>query len=68
MSQIVHLLVKNTIHPDGAIHALFVKDNVMPHLVTQKAGLDDVICFFKEDRNTVQTLDSGINLPIIVTA
>ena len=32
---------------------IFVKDDVMPDLVTKKTWLDDVICFFEEGRNTV---------------
>ena len=65
MSLIVHLLMENSVYANRAAFSLFIKDYVIPDLVSQKAGLDDVICFFEEDRNTVQTLDSGINLPII---
>ena len=65
MSLIVHLLVENTIYAYGTILTFFVKDDVMPDLVTKKTRLDDVICFFEEGRNSVQALDSGVNLSII---
>ena len=65
VSLIVHLFVENTIYPDGAILVLLIKDNMMSDLKTQESRLDDIIVFLKENRQTVQSLDSGINLPII---
>ena len=65
MSLIVHSLVENTIYANGAILTFFVKDDMMPDLVSQKTVLDDVICFFEEYRYVVQTLDGGVNLSII---
>ena len=38
---------------------------MVPNFITQESSLDDIIVFFKESRQTVQSLDSGINLPII---
>lgn len=65
MSLIVHLLVKNTVYAYGAILDLFVEDDVVPNLVTQKTGIDDVICFFEKYRYAVQSLDGCIYLSII---
>lgn len=65
MSLIVHLLVKDTINPDGAIFMLFIENNMVPNLATKEPGLDDIIIYFKESRQTVQPLNSGIYLPII---
>lgn len=65
MSLIVHLLVENTVYAYGAILTFLIENDVMPDLVTKKTWLDDVICLFEKGRNTVQTLDSGINLSII---
>ena len=36
MSWKIHLLVENTIYANGAIVALFVKDDVMPYLKSPK--------------------------------
>ena len=49
MSLIVHLLVENTIYPDGAIFVLFVENDVMPNLETKEPGFYDIISLFKED-------------------
>ena len=45
---IIHLLMENTICANGTISALFVEDNAMPNLVSQKTRLYDIICFFEE--------------------
>lgn len=65
MSLIVHLLVENTIHPDGTILVLFIENNMMPDLETKEPGLYDIIFLFKENRQIIQSLKSGIYLPII---
>ncbi len=57
---IIHLLLENMICANGTISALFVEDNVMPNLVSQKMRLYDIICFFEEYRYAVPTLDSAI--------
>jgi hypothetical protein len=65
MSLIVHLLVDNTIYANGTILVLFIENNMTPDLETKEPGLDDIIIYFKESRQTVQPLNSGIYLPII---
>ena len=65
MSLIVHLLVENTIHPDGTILVLFIENNMMPDLETKEPRFDDIISLFKENRQIVQSLNSAIYLPII---
>ena len=65
MSLIVHFLVQNTIYPDGAVFVLLIENDMMPNLKTKEPGLYDIIFLFKENRQTVQPLDSGIYLPII---
>jgi hypothetical protein len=62
---IVHLLVEDTIHADGTILVLFIENNMMPNLETKEPGLYDIIFLFKENRQIVQPLYSGVNLPII---
>ena len=42
-----------------------VENDVMPDLETKEPGFYDIISPFKEDRQIVQPLDSGVNLPII---
>ena len=46
MPLVVHLLVENSIHPDGAIFVLFVENNVMPDLETKEPGYYDIISLF----------------------
>ena len=65
MSLIVHLFVENTIHPDGTIFVLLIENDMMPDLETKEPGFYDIISLFKEDRQTVQSLYSGVNLSII---
>ena len=65
VSLIVHLFVKNTIYAYRTVIPLFVEDNVMPDLETKEPGLYDIIFLFKEDRQTVQSLNRAIYLPII---
>ena len=65
MSLIVHLLVENTIHPDRTILMFLIENDVMPDLVTKEPGPYDIVFLFKENRQTVQSLYSGVNLPII---
>jgi len=65
MSLIVHFLVKDTINRDGSVLVLFIENNMVPDLKSQEPRLDDIIFFFKEGRQTVQSLNSSINLPII---
>ena len=38
---------------------------MVPDLKAKESRLDDSIIYFKESRQTVQSLNSGINLPII---
>ena len=57
--------MENTIHPDGTILVLLIENNMMPDLETKEPGFYDIISLFKEDRQIVQPLDSGVNLPII---
>ena len=38
---------------------------MMPDLETKEPRLDDIIIYFKENRHTVQSLNSVIYLPII---
>ena len=65
MSLIVHLFMENTIHPDGTILVLLIENDMMPDLETKEPRLYDIIVLFKEDRQIVQPLNGGINLPII---
>ena len=57
--------MENTIYPDGAIFMLFVENDVMPNLETKEPRFYDIIGLFKENGQTVQSLDRGVNLPII---
>ena len=65
MPLVIHFLVENTIYANGAIVALFVKNDVMPYLKSPKPWFDDIISLFKENRQIVQSLNSAIYLPII---
>ncbi len=66
MSLIVHLLVENTIYQDGAVFMLFIENIMVPKFKTQESSLDDIIVFFKESRQTVQSLYSGVNPPSLL--
>ena len=57
--------MENTIHPDGTILVLLIENNMMPDLKTKEPGFYDIISLFKENRQIVQPLYSGVNLPII---
>ena len=61
----VHPLVEDTIYPDGTILVLLIENDVMSDLVTKETGFYDIISLFEEDRQTVQSLNSGVNLSII---
>ena len=50
MPLVIHSLVKNAVDPKGAVSLLFVKDDVMPNLMAQKPGLDDIVFDFQEGR------------------
>ena len=62
---IVHLLVENTIYAYGTVVSFFIKEYMMPYLKTKEPRFDDIVSLFKENRQTVQSLDSAIYLPKI---
>ena len=57
--------MENTVYADSSILIFFIEEDMMTHFIAQNTWLNDVISPFKEHRNNVQTLDSGIYLPII---